>query len=117
MDISTEREGNALIAKLNGRIDGSNAVQFEEAMKHMLQEESTNFLILDLEKVSYISSIGLRIIAITINSTHDTGTSMSVCSMPTKVKDVFFTSGFNQLVPVHETRAQATAAAAAAGAS
>lgn len=115
MDIITEREGNALIAKLNGRIDGSNAVEFEEAMKTMLKEE-TNFLILDLEKVSYISSIGLRIIAITINSTNDSGTRMAVCAMPTKVKDVFFMSGFNQLVPVHDTQAQAKAAAQAAGA-
>ncbi len=38
MDLTTERSGNVLSVDVKGRIDGSTAVAFEEAVRNALDE-------------------------------------------------------------------------------
>ena len=57
MEIQTERANGTLIAKAEGRIDGVNARDFEEALKAAISTDDST-VVMDLEGLSYISSAG-----------------------------------------------------------
>ncbi len=54
------REAGTLVVELAGRVDGANALEFQDALEGALGEDVTA-LVLDLERLSYISSAGLRV--------------------------------------------------------
>ena len=57
MDVTTERQDGVLSAQVGGRIDSSNAAEFEEAIRTAI-EESDRAVIMDFEKLVYISQRG-----------------------------------------------------------
>ena len=57
MDVTTERQGGVLSVQVGGRIDGANAAEFEETIRTAI-EESDRAVIMDFEKLAYISSAG-----------------------------------------------------------
>ena len=58
MELTIERDDNALTARVNGRIDSTNARDFEEAIRTKI-EDGDRAVIMDFENLSYISSAGL----------------------------------------------------------
>ena len=72
MDISTERQGTTLFANVGDRIDGTEARNFQETLTNVIDDE-VKALILDLEKLTYISSAGLRVILLTARVLQTTG--------------------------------------------
>ena len=108
MDIQTEREENTLIAKAAGRIDGVNARDFEEAMKAAISEDD-NAVIMDLGELSYISSAGLRVILLIAKGLRKRNAEFMLCSLSDPIREVFEISGFDKVIPVHASRADALA--------
>lgn len=111
MEIQTEREGGATIARAVGRIDGSNAREFETAL-HATLGENDDALILDMQSLSYISSAGLRVILMAAKMLQRRGGKFVVCSLSDSINEVFEISGFNRIIPTHATRSEALAALA-----
>ena len=109
MGVSVEREGGIAIAKADGRIDGSNASQFQADLQAVI-DESDQALILDFEKVSYISSAGLRVLLMAAKTLERTGTKLALCSLSEPIREVFRISGFDYIIPIHDSQAQATSA-------
>ena len=62
--VKTERQNGVLSASVDGRIDGSNVVEFEETIRGAI-DKGDRAVIMDFEKLSYISSAGLRAILLT----------------------------------------------------
>ena len=60
MKITETRNENSMTLALEGRLDTVTAPQLEEVLKKNLP--SVNELILDLEKLDYLSSAGLRML-------------------------------------------------------
>ncbi|MYA78439.1 MAG: STAS domain-containing protein, partial [Gemmatimonadetes bacterium] len=54
MEISVDRANEVLIAKVEGRIDGANAREFEDALNGAIGEDDSKVL-LDFSALSYIS--------------------------------------------------------------
>ena len=109
MEVHTEREGGALIARAVGRIDGSNAREFEGAL-HATLSEQDRALILDMQSLSYISSAGLRVILMAAKMLQVRDGKFMVCSLSESINEVFEISGFNRIIPTHATRSDALAA-------
>ena len=109
MEINAEREGATVIAKPMGRLDGSNASEFQEALEGAI-EESDRGLVLDFEDISYISSAGLRVILLTARTLQGNGGSMALCALDAPIREVFAISGFDTIIPIHATRGEALAA-------
>ena len=106
MDIKTERAGGALIAKAEGRIDGVNARDFEEAMKAAIGSDD-DVVVIDLENLSYISSAGLRVILLIAKTLRKRNAELMLCSLSDPIREVFEISGFDKIIPVHASREQA----------
>ena len=60
MEITITEEGNQIIAAFDGRLDTVAAQQIEETITPLL-EHANQAIIIDCEKMPYISSSGLRI--------------------------------------------------------
>lgn len=61
MKISAEKQGDATILRIDGRIDTSTAPDFENAVLREIENETAE-LIFDYSKVEYMSSAGIRVI-------------------------------------------------------
>ena len=60
MDINIINEGNTITAVFDGRLDTVAAQQVADTLDPLMQQADSN-IILDCEKMSFISSSGLRI--------------------------------------------------------
>ena len=109
MDIQTERHSGALIARAEGRIDGVNARDFEEALKAAISMDD-NTVVMDLEGLSYISSAGLRVILLIAKTLRKRNAELRLCSLSDPVREVFEISGFDKIIDIHDTREAALAA-------
>jgi len=109
MEISTENDAGTVVATPTGRLDGSNAREFQDALDAVVQE-AQKALILDFEQVSYISSAGLRVLLVTAKTLQGNGAELALCSLDDPIREVFGISGFDSIIPIHNSRAEALAA-------
>ncbi len=109
MELETERQGDTLIAKTGGRVDGANAREFQSALEAAI-DDNTSAVILDMERLSYISSAGLRVILLTAKSLQGRNAKFAVCSLSESIQEVFEISGFDKIISIHPSQAEALAA-------
>lgn len=108
MQINYEREKGALIAKVEGRIDGSNAREFENTLKDAINDDDQS-VILDFGELSYISSAGLRAVLLIAKGLRQREAKFALCALSDSIQEVFEISGFDQIISIHATRAEALA--------
>ena len=113
MELTIERDGGTVIARPNGRLEGLlGASEFQKALESSIRP-ADHALILDMEELTYISSAGLRAVAIMINRTKAADMGFVLCSLSKSVNNVITTSGFNRLVQVVDNLEEARWAVAA----
>ena len=112
MEIPAQREGGAVIAKASGRIDSSNSRDFHSSLEAAIAQDATA-MVLDFENVSYISSAGMRVILLMAKSLQSRGARLVLCSMQDPIREVFKISGFDKVIPIHDSRSDAIAAVSA----
>ncbi len=108
VEISTDRQDGILCVLVVGRIDGASAMAFSEKLK-AATEAGDRAVILDFERVSYIGSTGLRAVLMAAQRLWRHDTVVSLCAPSNAVRQVFEVSGFDRVVPIHPTRAEALA--------
>ena len=113
MNINTERKGKTLIARPAGKIEGTNAEEFHQELMGNL-DENDQAIILNLGDITYISSAGLRIIAMANNHAQSNSMRFMLCNPNIPVKAVFTTSGLNRLIQIHDSELEALRAAGGA---
>ena len=109
MEINTERMEGVLVAKAWARIDGANARDFEKAMKGAIGK-SDGAVVIDFEDLSYISSAGLRALLVIAKNLQNRDTAFAICALADPVRAVFEISGFDKIIAIHSTTAEALAA-------
>ncbi len=108
MDVTTERRDGVLSARVSGRIDGSNAYEFEETIRGAI-EESDRAVIMDFEKLFYISSAGLRAVLMTAKELQKRDAPFALCSLSDQIREIFAISGFDKIITIYPTRVEALA--------
>ena len=107
--IEAEQVNGTLVARLDGRVDGQNAQEFQGAIEGLLEGKDVN-LLLDLERVSFLSSAGLGVLLAIARQLHKSARKISVCSLSDSIRGVFLISGFHKIIPTHASREEAIAA-------
>lgn len=97
MTINKTTEGTTLIFALEGRLDTTTAPELEAALKGSL--EGVTSLILDLEKLAYLSSAGLRVILGAQKQMNRQGT-MVVRHANDTIMEVFEVTGFTDILTI-----------------
>ena len=112
MDISAERHDGTLIVMASGRVDGSNAQEFHNSLESVLTADDSG-VVLDFSELAYISSAGLRVVLLVAKTVQRQRARLVVCSLPQPIRELFEISGFDKIIPVHESRTKAVAGLAA----
>ncbi len=109
MNTKWESFDGAIVATVDGRVDGANAHEFQEALEAVINA-SDSAVILDFAQLSYISSAGLRVVLLAAKELRKQDKQFAVCSLAGAILEVFKISGFDQIIPVHSSQAEALAA-------
>ena len=99
MDATYEREGDILYAAIAGRLDAAAAPQFEKSLNAELEDVERG-LILDMGRLTYINSTGLRIVLMAAKKLQGRGGAIVLHSMPDTIREIFAISGFDKLVKI-----------------
>ena len=93
LNISKKTENETLTYQLEGRLDSVTSPDLQADMQTEL--ENANELVLDFEKLDYISSAGLRVLLYAHNIMTEKG-GMKVTHVNPIIMEIFEVSGFSE---------------------
>lgn len=106
VQVSWERQDGVTYAIIRGRVDTTNANDFQAALEAELRPDDTK-LVLDFETLEFISSAGLRVIIAVAKQIKARQGAFALCSPMPSVMRVMTISGLEQVLGVYPSRAQA----------
>lgn len=99
MDIIINDEMGKTLVVLKGRIDTTNADQFQQDIAPLMEGEHPDIEI-DCSEMTYTSSQGLRIFLLLQKSVNARGGKMVLRKMNPQVKEVFDITGFSNIITI-----------------
>jgi len=106
MQISEEQAAGAAVVMVEGRIDSTTSPALDDYLTK-LAERGGNRVVVDLARVDYISSAGLRVMLALAKRTKQKQGRLALCGLNDAVKQVFSLAGFLPLFTVEPTRERA----------
>ena len=106
MDVTMERRDGVLSVGVEGRIDGSTVMAFQEAIESAV-EDGDRAVIVDCERLHFIGSAGLRTVLAIAKTLSNRDTRFALCSLSDQVRVVFEKSGFDTIITIHASRDEA----------
>lgn len=103
MQISHTQEGNVTVVSIEGRIDSSTATELERACDEHLARGG-NRLLLDLARVDYVSSAGLRVFLVVGKKAQRAGGRLALCCLTPLVREILAIAGFDRILTTADTR-------------
>jgi len=104
-----ESEGRCKILRVSGRVDFESALDFEQQINSMIQQEGDCFVI-ELSEVELLSSAGLRVLLSTAKRVSHRDASLGLAAPSQVVRQVFEISHFNLLFKIFPSVEEAIAA-------
>ena len=106
IEVAKERDHDVLVLLPIGRLDSGNAHSFESiVMKHISGGEQC--LIVDFSRLKFISSSGMRVLLIATKALRASKGKIALCAMQNHIEEVFRISGFDQIIPIRDSRKSA----------
>jgi anti-anti-sigma factor len=105
VELSHYRCGDVVVASVSGRVDHANAEPFRSALWPLLEScaQGRDRLLLDLGRLDYISSAGLRVLMLAARQVKQQGGTVAVAGLGSVVQEIFEISRFTLVFPVFET--------------
>ena len=105
MEIMNRAHGDLIVVAPTGRIDHATAADFERAVVPLFDPAagSRAGLVFDLQGVTYISSVGLRVLMIASKSLRARGARIAVAAMQPVVAEILEICRFSAVVEVFAT--------------
>ena len=97
LKISMSKEGGKYVFSLDGRLDTNTSPELEAKINEVIG--GADKLIIDLGKLEYVSSAGLRVLLGAAQVMEDKG-EMSVCNVTEAVREIFDLTGFNRVFKI-----------------
>jgi anti-anti-sigma factor len=108
MDINvTEAADGVTQVVLDGRFDIAGAQAADPRFSELAN--SSKALVVDLTKVSFIASLGVRTLMVSAKMLIRRGAEMAVCGANENVEKVLRSTGFDEIVPLYPDSASASA--------
>lgn len=99
MEVSIKQNGPKTLVKLSGRLDTTNADQFQKDIEPLMQAQNPD-IELDCENMEYTSSQGLRIFLMLQKCVTANGGKMVMTKMKSQVLEVFDITGFSNIIDI-----------------
>lgn len=112
MMFTSRAVGNVLVFDLSGRLDATTSEQLAARLLPEIEGE-TRQVLFNLAEISYMSSIGLRVLVQSAKTLKASGSGLRICAAGPSVQKVLEISGLDQLFGLRDTEDAALAAIAA----
>ena len=109
MEFAQEQAGDAVIIRLTGRLDSAAAKPAEDGFNAALTS-GTPRLAVDMTKLDYISSAGLRVLLVVAKKVQQAKGKVALFGLSPNVREVFSVSGFDTIFSIQPDSAAALAA-------
>lgn len=110
MDITTEQLSEGLkCIRLAGRLDMKNALDIDMRFTSLTATDSGK-IIVDLNSVDFIASIGMRLLISCAKANAARGGQMVLANLQPLVRETLETAGLDSLIPFYADEASAVAA-------
>lgn len=98
MTISESRQEGMIQLDIEGRVDTNTSPQLQQSILQAFQKGTT--VVLNMEKVEYVSSAGLRALLIGQKTANSKGGSMKLVHVREAVMEVFTLTGFADMLTI-----------------
>jgi anti-sigma B factor antagonist len=106
MNLSTRDSNDIKILDIEGILDTQTAPDGEQFLNNLLDEGATKILV-NLKKLEYVSSAGLRVFLATAKKLKVSSGKLHLCHLNETVQEIFDISGFSTILNVSATEADA----------
>ncbi|MBQ0146176.1 MAG: anti-sigma factor antagonist [Lachnospiraceae bacterium] len=96
--MNSKLENEVLTIYPEGRIDTNNANEIQAEINNIISENKYNELVLDLDRLNYLSSAGLRVVL----KLRKDNKNMKIVEVVPEVYEVFETTGFTEMMPIEK---------------
>ena len=100
-------DGSASILELSGRLDARSAASAQDSFAEAVATGAP--IVLDLARLSYLSSVGLRLILKTMKQAQATRRQFVIAGAKGPVKEILESIGLRQFCPMVRNRGEALA--------
>lgn len=97
LNIIKEREGDKLTVALEGRLDTNTSPDLEKSLNESIP--GVTELVMDFEKLDYISSAGLRVLLAAQKIMNRQG-SMKLCHVREAIMEILEVTGFTDILTI-----------------
>jgi len=104
LEFSSARD--VLLVRVKGEMDMATAEQMRQSIDNRLQQDKTQYLLLDLSGVSFIDSSGIGVILGRYRYFNRIGGKMAIVKPQVTVRRVLETAGIPKLIPVAENEGE-----------
>ncbi|OPY52815.1 MAG: STAS domain protein [Methanosaeta sp. PtaU1.Bin112] len=106
MEINQNCIDSVPVISVSGRIDAATYKDLESILNGLIDQNKSE-IVLDLEGVTYISSVGLRVLLAAQKKVRPKNGSVKLVSLQPFVREVFEMTGFNRLFSIHPNQSEA----------
>lgn len=106
MDISERKMSGVCVVGLNGRLDSGTSDGLAQRL-HQLIDNGERRLVIDGDKLDYISSTGLRVLLVAAKRLKSADGKIVLSSLKPHILEVFEIAGFTSIFPVYGNAEQA----------
>jgi anti-sigma B factor antagonist len=104
--VVVESMGNVTCVRLQGRLDAAGADAIGTRFTAAVVSSGRNAIV-DLSGVTFVASLGLRLLIAAARSLQLKGASLALFGAPALVQEVFDQSALNQIIPIVSTEKEA----------
>jgi anti-sigma B factor antagonist len=106
MEISISESGGVRILSFQGNLDTNTAPDAESEINGLIDGGAQKLLV-NFEKLDYISSAGLRVLLATAKKLKASSGDLKICCLNQTVQEVFDISGFSTILSVTSSEEEA----------
>ena len=106
MEIIRSLTNDIPVLSVSGKIDAVTSKDLEEALIRLIEEDKKH-LVVNMEKVEFLSSSGLRVLMASLNKLKHNDGDLQLAALQPFVKDVFFMTGANRFFPIYPSQEEA----------
>ena len=105
MELSIRRIADVFVVTPTGRIDHTSASALEQELLPLVADSSgrTTGVVIDMEHVEYISSMGLRVLMVAAKQARAGRISIAVAALPPVIAEIFAISRFDAVLDVYRS--------------
>ena len=108
MEIKEEKRGKVKIVGLCGRLDASSSPGVEKQLRALI-DQGEDRLVLDFSELTYISSLGLRVLIVAAKDVQKVNGKLTLAGLNDHIHEIFRIAHFTNIFSIYPSREEAVA--------